>query len=103
MADGTPDRAPSRPPPRGWGDRARFTGWDGGLYALLWLGFLAVMAMAVAVRPDRSGFGTHTQLHLPPCGFYLVFGKPCPSCGMTTSFSVTVTTVPELSSAVVLV
>lgn len=37
--------------------------------------------------PDPSGTGTHTQLHLPPCAFLMVFGKPCPSCGMTTAFA----------------
>lgn len=29
----------------------------------------------------------HTQLGLPPCNFITLFGRPCPTCGMTTSFS----------------
>jgi hypothetical protein len=57
------------------------------LYGLGWLGFLAVVLVAGALKPDPSGLGTHTELHLPPCGFYLVFHKPCPSCGMTTAFA----------------
>lgn len=57
------------------------------LYGLGFAGFLAVVLLAGALRPDPSGLGTHTELHLPPCGFYLVFHKPCPSCGMTTSFA----------------
>jgi hypothetical protein len=24
---------------------------------------------------------------LPPCGFLAAFGKPCPTCGMTTAFA----------------
>ena len=67
--------------------RSRLTAWDHVLYGALWAGFLAVLATAAALRPDPSGLGTHTRLHLPPCGFYLVFGKPCPSCGMTTAFA----------------
>jgi hypothetical protein len=30
---------------------------------------------------------THTQIGLPPCTFKRMFGVPCPSCGMTTSFA----------------
>lgn len=57
------------------------------LYGLGFAGFLAVVLLAGLLKPDPSGLGTHTELHLPPCGFYLVFHKPCPSCGMTTSFA----------------
>ena len=33
---------------------------------------------------------THTQLGMPPCNFVTLTGKPCPSCGMTTSFALLV-------------
>lgn len=31
--------------------------------------------------------GTHRQLGLPPCGLHVLTGRGCPSCGMTTTFS----------------
>ena len=43
--------------------------------------------LAVWLNPDSRGFGTHQQLGLPACSFQTSFGVPCPSCGMTTSFS----------------
>ncbi|MGC8762139.1 MAG: DUF2752 domain-containing protein [Acidobacteriota bacterium] len=57
------------------------------LYGFSWLGFAIVLALARWLTPDPSGVGTHTALHLPPCTFYTVFHKPCPSCGMTTAFA----------------
>ncbi len=41
----------------------------------------------MALEPDPRGFGTHQRLGLPPCTFRALFDIPCPSCGMTTSFS----------------
>jgi hypothetical protein len=38
--------------------------------------------------PERSG--VHQQLGLPPCNFKELAGVPCPSCGMTTSFTLLV-------------
>jgi hypothetical protein len=71
----------SPPPPR------PFKTLDHVLYLAAWLGFLSVLLLAAWIRPDPSGVGTHTELHLPPCTFYVVFHKPCPSCGMTTAFA----------------
>jgi hypothetical protein len=48
---------------------------------------LAVLALAVYLRPNSQGYGTHQQLGLPPCTFRVLFGVRCPSCGMTTSWS----------------
>jgi hypothetical protein len=58
---------------------------------LLWLsivgGGVLVLAAAAAIEPDARGYGTHTQLGLPPCGFRLLTGSPCPGCGLTTAFA----------------
>lgn len=42
---------------------------------------------AVVLHADHHGHGTHTQLGLPPCGSVLLFDRPCPGCGMTTSWT----------------
>lgn len=46
-----------------------------------------VVAVAVGLHPDPRGYDTHTQLHLPACGFMQSTGMPCPTCGMTTAFA----------------
>jgi len=53
--------------------------------------FLAVVcAAALAVGfwlvPSPTGTGTHRVLGLPACGMLKMTGKPCPTCGATTSF-----------------
>lgn len=50
-------------------------------------GLLGLLFAARWLTPDIRGLGTHEQLGLPPCGFYLWWGLPCPSCGMTTSWA----------------
>lgn len=55
--------------------------------AVLAAAALAVLITAALIRPDPSGMGTHRQLGLPPCGWLASTGYPCPTCGMTTSFS----------------
>jgi hypothetical protein len=61
------------------------------LQRLLWWsiagGCMVALAVAAAIEPDARGYGTHTQLGLPPCGFLLLTGSPCPGCGLTTAFA----------------
>ena len=55
--------------------------------ALIGLVLLAMLVVGAALRPAPEGHGTHQQMGLPPCGFYLATGTPCPTCGMTTAFT----------------
>ena len=54
--------------------------------SILILGAFALI-VPVFLWPASSLVGTHTQLFLPPCFFYRLISVPCPTCGMTTSFS----------------
>ncbi len=47
----------------------------------------AVVVTAAMLTPSPAGHGTHTQLGLPPCGFLVFSGYPCPGCGLTTAFA----------------
>lgn len=49
-----------------------------------------MLAVAVWLKPDPRGYGTHQQLGAGPCGMVLTTGLPCPTCGMTTAFAHTV-------------
>lgn len=45
------------------------------------------IACAASLAPRQAGYGTHTQMGLPGCGFLARTGYPCPGCGMTTSIA----------------
>jgi hypothetical protein len=62
--------------------------WSERLLAIaLAIGSLGVLAVAAWLDPSARGYGTHTQIGLPPCAWAIWFDKPCPTCGMTTAFS----------------
>jgi hypothetical protein len=51
------------------------------------LGLTVVLATAGHLQPDPRGYGTHEQLGRPPCAILSLTGRPCPACGLTTSFA----------------
>jgi hypothetical protein len=62
---------------------------------LIAAGLACVFAVAFWLNPyEPDGtprtMATHTQLGAPPCNFYVMSNKPCPACGMTTSFALLV-------------
>jgi len=71
------------PPPR----PLRLSASSRLLAAALAAGCLLVLVMAALLPPSPEGLGTHQQLHFGRCEFLQRSGIPCPTCGMTTSFS----------------
>jgi Protein of unknown function (DUF2752) len=62
------------------------------LLVLMALGFTTVLGLAAWIDPygasgEAKTMATHTQLGLPPCNMVELIGRPCPACGMTTSFA----------------
>ncbi len=76
-----PDRAATSPGPM------RATRPERTVCALLSFGAFAVLGVALWLRPSPTGLGTHVALGLPPCGWVAGYDLPCPTCGMTTAFS----------------
>ncbi|UCD75968.1 MAG: DUF2752 domain-containing protein [Phycisphaerales bacterium] len=46
-----------------------------------------ILTVAVVLEPAPEGLGTHSRVGLPECGWIVMFGIPCPTCGMTTAFA----------------
>lgn len=49
-------------------------------------GSILIVIVALLLKPDPEGLGTHEQVGFPPCGFQTYFGIPGPFCGYTTAF-----------------
>ncbi len=74
--------------------RTRLAMFDGAVPRRQLLGQAAVFSLwsgvtlvGVVLHPSSAGHGTHEQLGLPPCPSVLLFDRPCPGCGLTTSWS----------------
>lgn len=65
----------------------RAPGFERLIAFVLAAAILTVLVIAWRLDPDPRGMGTHHQLGLTPCGFRAAFGRPCVTCGMTTSFA----------------
>jgi hypothetical protein len=83
---------PRRPTPS---SPARLALWVRGALLVLAAGLAGLFVLATRIDPyDAAGrplrLGAHRQLGLPACSFAEWFGRPCPTCGMTTSFALLV-------------
>ncbi len=77
---------PAPPPPLAW--------WVRGALVLVAVLLVGVFVIAALLNPyDANGKARTSETHrtwplnLPQCSFKQMTGKPCPSCGMTTSFA----------------
>jgi hypothetical protein len=55
-----------------------------GLAALV---LIALVALATRLEPDERGWGTHEQIGWARCWMQQHWGRPCPTCGMTTAWA----------------
>ena len=89
-ADRSPTTVVARPPlgPRLFDGIEIDPTWQSRfVWSILFAVASAVVVTAAMLTPNPAGHGTHTQLGLPPCGFLVFTGYPCPGCGLTTSFA----------------
>lgn len=77
--------------PLRWRQQRRLRRWVRLCLILLAAPWVAVFIVALCLDPYQDGRvwlqETHRQLGMRQCTFLEVFGLPCPSCGMTSSFT----------------
>jgi magnesium-transporting ATPase (P-type) len=78
------DDRPARP--------RRLTWYVRIMLAAMAVGFTVLVVVALCLNPYTDDgtartMETHRQLGLPRCNMVELTGKPCPACGMTTSFA----------------
>ena len=61
-----------------------------GLVLFSGLGLVLLLLVACILEPSPRGYGTHGQLGLGNCFFVEQWNVRCPSCGMTTAWSLLV-------------
>lgn len=67
---------------------AGFYAWRNRLLALaILLPSATLVGLSAWLTPDPSGVGTHLQLGIRACSTLALTGYPCPTCGMTTAFT----------------
>jgi hypothetical protein len=57
---------------------------------MLFGGWVIVVGFGAYLTPSPSGHGTHQQLGLAPCPSIHFLNRPCPGCGLTTSWTATI-------------
>jgi hypothetical protein len=75
------DAPPAAPAP------LRATRGERAVCAGLALAAFALLGISLWLDPSPAGVGTHQALGMPACGWMQGFNFPCPTCGMTTAFS----------------
>jgi hypothetical protein len=68
-------------------DRHNYIFFDRAKYLTVIIISAITIAISRFLEPSVRGVGTHEQLGLPPCPFFITTGFPCPGCGLTTSFA----------------
>ncbi len=69
--------------------------WVRTVLLVIAAGLIVVFVLAWRIDPYGPDgkplkMGTHRQLGMAECNFKWLFGRPCPTCGMTTSFALLV-------------
>lgn len=54
---------------------------------LAFFAWLGLTAFGLTLTPNPAGHGTHRQIGLMMCPSVVIFDRPCPGCGLTTSIT----------------